>query len=108
MKYLVLTLLFFASGCKPKEVSCKNELQKDTVVFESVETPLLSNSIIIVVDTVFIERKFDSLQDVIKMKNDSLFIERYKLERVRYYNKIAQKNSSQLKFLPGWINRATN
>ena len=30
----------------------------------------------------------------------------YKIERVRYYLKIVQRNPSQLKFLVSWINRA--
>jgi len=51
-------------------------------------------------------KQFDSLQIVIKKKNDSLFVERFRLERVKYYNRIAQNNPSQMKFLVGWINRA--
>lgn len=43
--------------------------------------------------------------------NDSLkselFIYKYKLERIRYYNDIA-KNGNNIKYLRGWINRTLN
>lgn len=36
-----------------------------------------------------------------------LFIAKYKLERIRYYNEIAAKGNN-IKFLRGWINRVLN
>ncbi len=33
------------------------------------------------------------------------FVAKYKLERIRYYTKLVDKNSSQLKFYKGWIKR---
>lgn len=36
-----------------------------------------------------------------------LFTAKYKLERIRYYNKIASKGNN-IKFLRGWINRVLN
>lgn len=36
-----------------------------------------------------------------------LFITKYKLERIRYYNEIAAKGNN-IKFLRGWINRVLN
>lgn len=48
--------------------------------------------------------------DSLKRQNDSLktklFVANYKVERVRYYLKIAIKNPSQTKFLKSWISRA--
>jgi Predicted Peptidoglycan domain len=35
-----------------------------------------------------------------------LFMAQYKLERVKYYLKICQRNPKQTKFLVSWINRA--
>ena len=40
------------------------------------------------------------------MVEKKLFVANLKIERVRYYLAIAQKNPSQTKFLKGWINRA--
>lgn len=36
-----------------------------------------------------------------------LFIAKYKLERIRYYNEIAAKGNN-IKYLRGWINRVLN
>lgn len=53
---------------------------------------------------------YDTL-NIYRTKNDSLvsdlFILEYKLERIRYYNRIAA-NSKNLSFLRGWINRVLN
>jgi hypothetical protein len=43
--------------------------------------------------------KIDSLKRV-------LFVANYKIERVKYYLKICQRNPRQVKFLVSWINRA--
>lgn len=45
--------------------------------------------------------KCDTTMDV------ELFIVKYKLERIRYYNKIAAKGNN-IRFLRGWINRVLN
>lgn len=39
--------------------------------------------------------------------SEELFIAKYKLERIRYYNDIAAKGNN-IKFLRGWINRVLN
>ncbi len=36
-----------------------------------------------------------------------LFIAKYKLERIKYYNKVAAKGNN-IRFLRGWINRVLN
>lgn len=36
--------------------------------------------------------------------NEELFVAKYKLERIRYYNDIA-KNGNNIKFLRGWVYR---
>lgn len=36
-----------------------------------------------------------------------LFVAKYKLERIRYYNDIAAKGNN-IKYLRGWINRVLN
>lgn len=72
--------------------------------------------IITVVDTAKINELRDSiniLQDsLLVYKNDTvieaeLFILRYKLERIKYYNDIAA-NGNNIKYLRGWINRVIN
>lgn len=39
--------------------------------------------------------------------NAELFVTKYKLERIRYYNNIAAKGNN-IKYLRGWINRVLN
>lgn len=57
---------------------------------------------------VALEYKCYELQDSLNMVKDSLggdlFIAKYKLARIKYYNDIAGKNNN-IKFLRGWINR---
>lgn len=42
--------------------------------------------------------------DTTKTMSDELFVAKYKLERIRYYNDIAKKGNN-IKYLRGWINR---
>lgn len=56
-----------------------------------------------------LRRTKDSL-DILKTDTTmaaELFVAKYKLERIRYYNDIAKKGNN-LKFLRGWINRVLN
>ena len=46
----------------------------------------------------------DSLNAVRDTTAEDLFIARYKLGRIKYYNDIA-KNGNNIKYLRGWINR---
>ncbi|MCG9792470.1 glycosyl hydrolase 108 family protein [Flavobacterium algicola] len=100
MKYLIIVLLFF--GCMTKKAKDAEPISKEIIETHQCPEPIE----IIITDTIYLTKKYDSLQVVIKKKNDSLFQERYRLERVKYYNGIVQRNSSQIKFLVGWINRA--
>ena len=45
--------------------------------------------------------------DSIDSLNIDLFIAKYKLERIRYYNEIAAKGNN-IKYIRGWINRVLN
>lgn len=58
-----------------------------------------------------LEHKCHILQDSLKIIKDSigedLFIARYKLRRIKYYNDIAAKGNN-IKYLRGWINRVIN
>lgn len=50
-------------------------------------------------DTMYYKKKADSLYA-------ALMVEKYKVERVKYYLAIVDKKPSQLKFLRSWIRRA--
>jgi len=103
MKNLIIVIAFLFISCKPASTEPVNDINTEptsVLVLHKCPDP------IIIRDTIYLTKQFDSLQIVIKNKNDSLFVERYRLERVKYYNRIAQNNPSQMKFLVGWINRA--
>lgn len=104
MKQLII-LSVFLSACTFKASHAPEKTLPVIPADVFYDTVIVTNTIFIT-DTVFIEKKYDSLQNLLFKKNDSLFIERYKIERVKYYTKIVQNNSSQIKFLVGWVLRA--
>lgn len=58
-----------------------------------------------------LEHKCYLLQDSLNIVKDSigedLFIAKYKLSRIKYYNDVAAKGNN-IKYLRGWINRVLN
>lgn len=98
-KYLIFAFLL---------VSCKTSTEPNKVINTeptSVLVPHKCPEPVYVKDTVYITKPYDSLIGIIKKKNDSLFIERYKIQRIKYYKGIVQNNPTQSVFLVGWINR---
>lgn len=49
----------------------------------------------------------DSLAYVKDSLGEDLFVARYKLGRIKYYNQVAAKGNN-IKYLRGWINRVLN
>ena len=64
------------------------------------------NDTIYIRDTVTVKEivYIDTTYHVIDSLKEELFVVKYKLERIKYYNDIA-KNGNNIKFLRGWINR---
>lgn len=64
-------------------------------------------------EVVYLKEELRRCQDSLRIiRTDStmsseLFVAKYKLERIRYYNDIAGKGNN-IKFLRGWINRVLN
>lgn len=64
-------------------------------------------------EVVYLKEELRRCQDSLRIiRTDStmsseLFVAKYKLERIRYYNNIAGKGNN-IKFLRGWINRVLN
>lgn len=54
-----------------------------------------------------LKRTQDSLAYVKDSLGEDLFVARYKLGRIKYYNQVAAKGNN-IKYLRGWINRALN
>lgn len=62
--------------------------QVDSIKFINDSILNINNSLLITKDSI----------------NEELFVAKYKLERIRYYNNIA-KNGNNIKFLRGWVYR---
>lgn len=97
MKKLIIPilLLFILISCK-----------QSAPIKEIVYVPVTDS---ICVDSLTYYRKMlkltqDSLNAVRDTTAEDLFIARYKLGRIKYYNDIA-KNGNNIKYLRGWINR---
>lgn len=64
-------------------------------------------------EVVYLKEELRRCQDSLRIiRTDStmsseLFVAKYKLERIRYYNDIAGKGNN-IKFLRGWLNRVLN
>ena len=67
------------------------------------------NDTIYIRDTVTIRETVyvDTANSIVDSLQEELFVAKYKLERIRYYNNIA-KNGNNIKFLRGWLNRVLN
>lgn len=64
------------------------------------------NDTIYIRDTITIKETvyIDSTNSMVDSLQEELFVAKYKLERIRYYNDIAKKGNN-IKYLRGWINR---
>lgn len=106
MKYLIkiIGVLVFVGSIV---VGCKNNTPEPTIVYIPVEDTI--NAVKVVNLTEELRRTRDSL-NAYKFDttiSEELFIAKYKLEKIKYYNDIAAKGNN-LKFLRGWINRTLN
>lgn len=80
----------------------------DTLPVEGEPHVCVPDTIVKVVDKYVVgNTKIDSLELVIDSLQEQLFITKYKLERIKYYNDVA-KNGNNIKYLRGWINRVLN
>ena len=80
----------------------------DTLPVEGEPHVCVPDTIVKVVDKYIVDNtKIDSLELVIDSLQEQLFITKYKLERIKYYNDVA-KNGNNIKYLRGWINRVLN
>lgn len=103
---IISTLLLL---CALALISCKTNPVKEPI---EPQTQILWDTVYIeTTDTVYLP--FDSVEHQLGIairQRDSLsnllFIDRYKLEKIRFYLNITLRDRSQDKFLKGWIRRA--
>lgn len=83
-------------------ISCKQSAPIKEIVYVHVTDSTYVDSLVYYRE--MLKRTQDSLNAVRDTTAEDLFIARYKLGRIKYYNDIA-KNGNNIKYLRGWINR---
>lgn len=85
-------------------IGCNNT-PVEKIVYIPIEDSISISENIIVREQLRLTR--DSLNFVRDSLGEDLFIAKYKLGRIKYYNDVAAKGNN-IKYLRGWINRVLN
>lgn len=97
---LMITLAITACNQTPVEKEIIYVPVKDTISDEAN-----------IIKIINLERELQITKDSLNYLKDSLgedlFVAKYKLGRIKYYNNIAAKGNN-IKYLRGWINRVLN
>lgn len=111
---IIIGIIFIIAGCsrsynnsissaeKIIYVPIKDTISENINIARIVE---LEHKCYILKDSINIIR--DSLTTTLDSLNKNLFVAKYKLDRIKYYNDIARKGNN-IKYLRGWINRVIN
>lgn len=97
MKKLIIPILLLFTL-----ISCKQSAPIKEIVYVPVTDSIYVDSLVYYKK--MLKQTQDSLNAVRDTTAEDLFIARYKLGRIKYYNDIA-KNGNNIKYLRGWINR---
>lgn len=99
---------FLLYGCVDKQLA--DRLQTEVIQARN-EVVVYKNYILLLQDSIsYYKTQLNTIQqykDSIVNLKEELFVAKYKLERIKEYNKIAA-DKTQLQFLRGWINRVLN
>lgn len=90
-KYIITAILIL--------VACNTTIYCHNTTPPKVDTIAVHDTVYMPADTARYTQIIDSLED-------EIFIRQYKIERVKYYLSIVDRNPSQIKFLKGWVRRA--
>lgn len=97
MKKLIIPMLLLFTL-----ISCKQSAPIKEIVYVPVTDSICVDSLVYYKK--ILKQTQDSLNAVRDTTAEDLFVARYKLGRIKYYNDIA-KNGNNIKYLRGWINR---
>lgn len=93
---------------KPVESEMIDSIVNDLVIDYNWKLDSLYSDIIILTDSIeLLQNENNRLLNIIDSINEELFIDEYKLERIKEYNRIAAQGNN-ITFLRGWINRVLN
>lgn len=108
----LLVLIFL--GCSDKNVS-STPINRDAVYVEKLDTKYITDSVEVnrlKSKIKSLEFKNDSLQNRVKHYRDSIdeknYINERRIEKIKYYIRITQKNTRNKKFFYGWIKRTVS
>ena len=108
-KYTIILIIISFIIITLSNISCSTNQDKviETRYIVVKDTIEIENTIKIV----NLQRQLDLTRDSLNIIKDSigedLFVAKYKLGRIKYYNDIAAKGNN-IKYLRGWINRVLN
>lgn len=97
MRKLIISMLMLFTL-----ISCKQSAPVKEIVYVPVTDSTYIDSLVYYRE--ILRQTQDSLNAIKDTTAEDLFVARYKLGRIKYYNDIA-KNGNNAKFLRGWINR---
>ncbi len=77
------------------------EIQKlrDSIIAINIDKTDLENNVY------FLKQENNSLKDSLDIYKEDALVYKYKIERIKAYDKIVRNNSSQSKFFLGWVRR---
>ena len=107
MKHIIFTHLFvailfisFISCCIYGQINYNDKINKINITTDSI---ILTHKH----TANLLYNKIDSLTIIQDSLNSEIFVLKYKLSRIKEYNRIAESGNN-IKFLRGWINRVLN
>ena len=77
----------------------KIEELKDSIIRLNIDKTDLENNVY------FLKQENNSLKDSLNIYKEDALVYKYKIERIKAYDKIVRNNSSQSKFFLGWVRR---
>lgn len=114
-KYILLVIILLITTCQPAENNQQNPAPIDSIKLLQEQTlhlqlliELRSDSIKHLTDSIVLLQSRVKELEADTIMSAECFVAQYKLERIKYYMNIANKNPSQRQFLRGWINRVLN
>ena len=107
MKQIIFTHLFvailfilFIGRCIYGQINYNDKINKINITTDSIISTHKYTANLLY-------KKIDSLTIIQDSLNSEIFILKYKLSRIKEYNRIAESGNN-IKFLRGWINRVLN
>ena len=72
---------------------------RDSIITINIDKTDLENNVY------FLKQENNSLKDSLDIYKEEALVYKYKVERIKAYDKIVRNNSSQSKFFLGWVRR---